>query len=54
MYMMVAVDGRTTHMTVYFLARKDASTILTTFTSYHVESECQTGRKLCEVRVDAG
>lgn len=50
--MMVAVDGDSSHMTAYFLARKDATTTLTAFTSYHVESERQTERKLHEVRVN--
>lgn len=53
-YMMLAVDGGSSHMSGYFLARKDAETTLTAFTSYHHESECQTRRKLCEARVDAG
>lgn len=52
--MMVAVDGGSSHITVYFLSRKDAATTLTAFTIYHAESERQTGRKLREVRVDAG
>ena len=52
--MMVAVDGSTSYVSVYFLTRKDADTTLTAFTAYHVESECQTGQKLWEARVDTG
>ncbi|KAG5719221.1 hypothetical protein E4T56_gene13428 [Termitomyces sp. T112] len=46
--------GGSSHMSVYFLTRKDSSTTLTALSAYHVESEQQTGRKLKEVRVDAG
>lgn len=53
-YMMVAVDGGSSFISVFFLTRKDATTTLTAFTAYHMESERQTGRKLKEVRVDAG
>lgn len=53
-YMMVAVDGGSSHISLFFLTRKDSSTTLTAFITYHTESECQTGRKLHEVRVDAG
>lgn len=45
-YMMVAVDGGTSYVSVYFLTRKDAHTTLTAFSSYHVQSERQTGKKL--------
>ena len=51
--MMVAVDEGSSPKTAYFLARKDAITTLTAFTSYYMESARQTGRKLYEVRVDA-
>ena len=53
-YMMVAVDGGTSYMLAYFLTRKDAITTLAAFTTYHTESERQTGKNLREVRVDAG
>ena len=53
-YMMVAVDGGSSHLSVFFLTRKDSNTTLMALTSYHTESERQTGRRLWEVRVDAG
>lgn len=53
-YMMVAVDGGTSNMSAFFLTRKDATTTLAAFTTYHTESERQTGQNLREVRVDAG
>ena len=40
-------------MSGYFLTRKDATSTLAAFSLYHLKSECQTGQKLCEVRVDA-
>ena len=54
MYMMVAVDGGSSYLSVFFLTRKDSPTTLTALSSYHTESEHQTGRKLREVRVNAG
>lgn len=53
-YMMVAVDGGSLYLSVYFLSRKDATTTLMAFTIYHTESEQQTDKKLWEVQVDAG
>lgn len=44
--MMVAIDGGSSYMSRYFLSRKNVITTLTAFTSYHRESERQTGRKL--------
>lgn len=52
--MIVAVDGGSSHMSGYFLPRKDAATTLAAFMSYHIKSKCQTGKKLKLVWVDAG
>ena len=53
-YMMIAVDGGSSHMPAYFLVRKDATSTLTVFTLYHLKSKRQTGQKLREVRVNTG
>ena len=52
--MMVVVDGGLSYISVSFLTRKDASTMLTVFMAYHTKLERQTGQKLKEVRVNAG
>lgn len=51
---MVAVDGDSSYMSVFFLVRKDTTTTLMAFTIYHMESEHQTEWKLKEVRVHSG
>jgi Integrase core domain/GAG-pre-integrase domain len=54
LYMMAAVDGKSTHTEEYYLAKKTAETTLEAFKTYHIMAERQTGKKLKCVRMDGG
>ncbi len=47
-------DGGTARRKDYYLSEKSADAVLAVFKAYHVESECQTGKKLKSVRFDQG
>jgi hypothetical protein len=52
--MMQAVDGKSTHTEVYYLANKNAETTLEAFKLYHVMAKRQTRKKLRHIQTDGG
>jgi len=48
------LDGFSSYRTVTFLSSKSADTTLKVFKLYQTEAECQTGKKMKQVRLDMG
>jgi len=53
-YFMIMLDGFSSYRTVTFLSSKSADTTLKVFKLYQTEAECQTGKKMKQVRLDMG
>lgn len=53
-YLMLAVDGASSHSEGYFLENKKAETTLSAMKHYHAMAERQTGKKLKKIRTDGG
>ena len=51
-YFMLVMDGFSSYKTVAFLRSKSADVTLNVLKAYHIEAECQTGKKLKSIRLD--
>lgn len=52
--MMLLTDGVSSYRKAYFLANKSAEMMFQAFRDFHIEAECQTGKKLLKVHLDGG
>jgi len=51
---MIIIDRFSLYWTVTFLKSKSAEIILKVFKGFYIEAECQTGKRLKQVRLDMG
>jgi len=54
LYFMIIMDRFSSYQTVAFLKSKSAEIMLKVFKGFHVEAECQTGKRLKQVRLNIG
>jgi len=54
LYFMIIIDRFSSYWTVTFLKSKSAEIILKVFKGFHIEAECQTRKRLKQVRLDMG